>query len=45
DFVESAEELLDLADKRMYLAKTSGRNRLCFEAPGEIPSETPLSAA
>jgi diguanylate cyclase (GGDEF)-like protein len=45
DFVESAEELLDLADKRMYLAKTSGRNRLCFEAAGEIPSETPLSAA
>ena len=44
DFAESAEELLDVADRRMYLAKMSGRNRVCFETPGE-PSEEPLSAA
>lgn len=31
DFVESPTELLALAEQRMYLAKASGRNRLCFE--------------
>lgn len=32
DFVESPAELLELADRRMYLAKSSGRNRLCYES-------------
>ncbi len=30
DFAEAPRELLELADKRMYLAKTTGRNRLCW---------------
>ncbi|WP_407295917.1 GGDEF domain-containing protein [Stutzerimonas zhaodongensis] len=44
DFAESANELLDLADKRMYLAKSSGRNRLCFETYGETSARPPTAA-
>jgi diguanylate cyclase (GGDEF)-like protein len=40
DFAESARELLEIADKRMYLAKTKGRNRLCFEADPVVKSES-----
>lgn len=40
DFAESAQELLDIADRRMYLAKAAGRNRLCFES-----DDTELSGA
>jgi diguanylate cyclase (GGDEF)-like protein len=40
DFAESARELLEIADKRMYLAKTKGRNRLCFEADRVATSES-----
>lgn len=29
DFAESPTELIELADRRMYLAKASGRNQLC----------------
>ena len=34
DQLKSGEQLLELADRRMYLAKSSGRNRLCSEVCG-----------
>ncbi|RRV15361.1 GGDEF domain-containing protein [Pseudomonas saudiphocaensis] len=40
DHIESPQQLLELADKRMYLAKTSGRNRLCAEAGDELDTFT-----
>ncbi|QGZ32138.1 GGDEF domain-containing protein [Stutzerimonas stutzeri] len=43
DFAESARGLLELADKRMYVAKTTGRNRLCFDTDGVVG--TPSAAA
>lgn len=39
DQLESAQELLELADKRMYMAKTAGRNRLCVETLHEFELE------
>jgi len=36
DQAESGQQLLELADKRMYLAKAGGRNRLCSEADDEL---------
>jgi diguanylate cyclase (GGDEF)-like protein len=43
DFAESAEHLLELADKRMYRAKTAGRNRLCFATESEASTEAPVT--
>jgi len=41
DYMENPGELLEIADKRMYIAKTSGRNRLCYK--GEIGAEVSLA--
>ncbi len=43
DFAENPRDLLELADQRMYLAKTTGRNRLCAEAAGMPQPELPAS--
>ncbi len=43
DFAENPRDLLELADQRMYLAKTTGRNRLCAEAAGVPQPELPAS--
>jgi len=43
DFAESARGPLELAAKRMYVAKTTGRNRLCFDTDGVVG--TPSAAA
>ena len=36
DQVADYRDLLELADKRMYYAKTSGRNRLCAMEPEAV---------
>lgn len=40
DFAESAQHLLELADKRMHQAKAGGRNRLCFASAGTAVATT-----
>jgi PleD family two-component response regulator len=32
--VESIDQLLDIADRRLYMAKNSGRNRICVSDDG-----------
>lgn len=34
EMVESIDQLLDIADRRLYLAKNSGRNRICVSDDG-----------
>jgi diguanylate cyclase (GGDEF)-like protein len=34
EIVESIDQLLDIADRRLYLAKNSGRNRICISDDG-----------
>ena len=33
--VESIDQLLNIADRRLYLAKNSGRNRICVSDDGK----------
>ncbi|PKM05570.1 MAG: GGDEF domain-containing protein, partial [Gammaproteobacteria bacterium HGW-Gammaproteobacteria-7] len=40
DQVADYRDLLELADKRMYRAKTSGRNRLCVMEPEALEQGT-----
>ena len=43
DQVDDYRDLLELADKRMYYAKTGGRNRLCAMEPDAVLQQGSLA--